>query len=319
MPKGPTAVGIDVGGTTLKLGLVRAGKVLYQERIPTASVSKDPQALVDLLVVRVRSLAQRSQTRLAGVGVGIPGLVDYPQGVVRSCANLAGWKDVPLKRILSRRLSLPVQVDNDANAMTLAEWGCGAGRGSLNLVCLTLGTGVGGGFILNGELYHSRNGPSAEIGHLPLARTGPGCSCGGQACLERYVGNQDLLRKVRRKLSLGVPSLIPKLLGGSLRVLSPELIDLACERGDPFARLVWEEAGFHIGLALVQVVNLLNPDRIVIGGGIAKAGRWLFPSIRQTVRRRAMRWLDRIPIVPAKLGSSAGLLGAAFLVREGLK
>lgn len=306
---------MDVGGTSVKLGLVRAARILHREAIPTAAVSGRPKRLIDLLVEQIARWRGQRRLRLSGVGVGVPGLVDYPSGVVRSCVNLTGWHQVPLRRMLSRRLGLPVAVDNDVNAMTLAEWRYGAGRGSRNLVCLALGTGVGGGLILDGKFYHSRRGPSGEIGHLPLAAAGPACVCGGQACLERFVGNRDLLNRVGRKLAAGTPSILRTWLKAKPTQLSPELIDRACEAGDPFARSVWEEAGFQIGLSLVQVVNLLAPDKIVIGGGIAQAGRWLFPAIRRTVRRRAMRGLGAVPIVPARLGPAAGLIGAALLVQ----
>ena len=308
-------IGIDVGGTFIKLGLVRGNRILTQRTLPTTKFSSSPKALEDCLVEAVRVFLHQ-EGRVSGIGVGVPGLVRYPEGVVQTCANLPGWNHVPLRSHLQRRLRIPVQVDNDANLMTLAEWRFGAGRGVQNLVCLTLGTGVGGGLILNGALYRSRLGPSAEIGHVSVAETGPRCSCGGKACLERYVGNRAILRFVRRRIAEGAPSRLSEMVGHQMSRLTPELIDQACAQGDRLARQTWEEAGRKIGLVLSKVVNLLSPDRIVIGGGIAKAGRWLFDPIRQTVCSRAMRQLADVPIVAARLGSSAGLLGAALLARE---
>jgi glucokinase len=314
--KQPLSIGIDVGGTNVKLGLVRGAKILRQEMHPTAPLASSPQAMIKALVDWTRALQAASPGPVAGVGVGIPGLVRYPKGIVDSCVNLAGWKKIPLRATLSSKLRLPVQVDNDVNAMSLAEWLYGAGRGVENLLCLTLGTGVGGGLILGGKVYHSRLGPSAEVGHMPLARRGIACSCGGEACLERYVGNRDILKQVRRQLADGARSRLTQMLDGDLNRLTPELIDRACAQGDRFAQSVWAQAGEAIGLSLVQVVNLLSPDRIVIGGGIAKAGQWIFEPIRKTVRRRAMRGLEKVSIVRAKLGASAGLIGAALLVQE---
>lgn len=311
-------VGVDVGGTFVKLGLVRGARILAEDSFPTALYARSPRLLEDTLVRAIRVLRAGFKGKVTGVGVGIPGLVEYPEGIVRSCVNLRGWARVPLRRNLRRRLGLPVRVDNDVHAMTLAEWKHGAGRGARNLLCVTLGTGVGGGLVLNGSLYRSRKGPAGEIGHLPLGEKGPACFCGGRACLERYVGNREVIRQVRRRIAGGARSRIPALVDGWLERITPEVIDRACELGDRLARETWRRAGERIGLILVDTVNLLNPDRIVIGGGLAKAGHWLFDPIRETVRRRAMRGIGRVPIVPAKLGTSAGIIGAALLTRESI-
>ena len=310
------ALGVDIGGTFIKMGVVRGAKVLAIRTLPTSQVSSSPKALEDGVVAEVQALLRAVSVKPVSLGVGVPGLVRYPEGVVQTCANLKGWKGVPLRARLQRRIGIPVRVDNDVKLMTLAEWRYGAGKGAKNLVCLTLGTGVGGGFIFNGRLYRSSSGPSAEIGHMAVGESGPSCSCGGMACLERYVGNQDLLRTLRRRLQGGAKSKILKLVDHQIDRVTPEIIDRACEMGDRLARETWEQAGQKIGLALANVVNLLDPDRIVIGGGIAKAGPWLFGPIRATLRARTMRALPSVPVVPAKLGTSAGLIGAALLGQE---
>ena len=298
------------------MGIVRGRWVLARRSFPTASIASGPKALEEGIVSAVRSLRGSFRGPLGSLGVGVPGLVLYPQGVVRTCINVHAWKNVPLQARLRRRLGIPVRVDNDVHAMTLAEWRYGAGRGARNLVCVTLGTGVGGGFILNGRLYRSRLGPSAEIGHVAVGETGLACSCGGTACLERYVGNKDVIRALRRKLQAGRKSQITRLAGGRLDRITPEMVDRACELGDRLAIETWDEAGRKIGLVLAKVATLLSPDRIVIGGGLANAGHWLFDPIRRTLRERAMRSLGRIPVVPARLGLSAGLIGAALLGEE---
>ena len=310
-------LGIDIGGTFIKLGLVRGRKIHFQQILSTGPLSSNPAMLQNELVEAARPLVRRY--RIRAVGIGIPGLVRYPQGIVDSCANLPGWRGIGLQTNLSRRLGMPVRVDNDVHAMTLAEWHYGAGRGVQNLLCLTLGTGVGGGLVLNGKLYRSAQGPSAEIGHVPIAEEGLSCPCGGKGCLERYVGNRHIVRAVQQRLKSGEKSIITRLVGGRLERIQPETIDEACRKGDPFAQEIWRTAGEQIGLILAGTVNLLCPERIVIGGGIAQAGRWLFEPIRRTVRRRAMRGLGNIPIVAAKLGPSAGIVGAVLLAGEALK
>ena len=310
------AIGVDIGGTDVKLGIVRGRQVLARRSFPTAALSSGPKALEEGILSAVRSLRGSFSGEVESLGVGVPGLVLYPQGIVQSCANVKGWKNLPLQQRLRRRLGIRVRVDNDVHAMALAEWRYGAGRGARNLVCVTLGTGVGGGFILQGRLYRSRLGPSAEIGHVAVGETGPACSCGGSACLERYVGNKDVIRILRRKLRAGRKSRILRLVDGRLDRITPETVDRACEMGDRLAIETWEEAGQKIGLVLAKVATLLSPDRIVIGGGLARAGHWLFDPIRKTLRERAMHPLGRIPVVPAQLGISAGLIGAALLAQE---
>ncbi|MBI3317899.1 MAG: ROK family protein [Candidatus Omnitrophica bacterium] len=309
------AIGVDIGGTCVKLGLVRGRRVLRQFSFETKKVP-GKEKLIGAVSAGVRELLRGVPGPLRGVGVGIPGLVLYPEGVVRSCVNLPGWRNVPLRGILSKELRLPIRVDNDVNVMALAEWRLGAGRGAENLVCLTLGTGVGGAIIAEGRLVRGWLGSAGEIGHMPIAERGPRCSCGGTACLERTVGNREILRWVKGRLRAGVKSRMIGLIGGDLRQLTPEVIDRACEQSDPLARAAWSRVGSSVGLALVSVVNLLAPERIVVGGGIAKAGRWLFEPMRKTVKDRVMKGLKGVKVVPALLGTSAGLVGAALLLQE---
>lgn len=307
---------MDVGGTLIKLGIVRGKRILLREEIRTRPVSGSPSRLEDGVIGAAAKILGRFPGKISAAGVGIPGMVLQPGGIVVSCANLPGWRRVPLQRRLRRRLRMPVAVDNDANLMALAEWTYGAGSGTENLLCVTLGTGVGGGLVLAGSLYHNRFGSAGELGHMPAAERGPRCSCGGSACLERYVGNREVVVDLRRRLRRGAPSCIPKLVGGDLGRITPEIIDRACEMGDPLACRIWREAGERIGFVLAGVMNLIGPDRVVIGGGIAGAGRWLFGPIRRTVRARVIRPLKRVPVLPARLGSSAGLVGAALLARR---
>ncbi len=313
--KEPLTIGIDIGGTSIKIGLVQGRRILVRQTLPTAQF-KTPQALQDGLVESVRMIRPKASGPIAGIGIGVPGLVRYPEGIVRTCANIPGWKDVPLRALLQKRLHLPVRVDNDANVMTLAEWKYGAGVGTTNLVCITLGTGVGGGLVLDGRIYRGEEGSAGEIGHMPVSNKGPTCSCGGKGCLERFVGNKEIVQWVRKQLRAGVRSRLPALVGNRLELLTPEVISTAAHKGDPLARRCWERTGHLIGIALAGVVNLLNPEKIVIGGGVAQAGHWLLDPMRKTVREQAMRGLKETAIVPARLGSDAGLIGAALLVQD---
>ena len=313
--KQPLTIGIDIGGTSIKVGVVRGTRILSRLTLPTAQF-KSPKALQDGLVESVRSIRQNQSDRIAGVGIGVPGLVRYPAGIVRTCANIPGWKDVPLRSLLEKRLRLPVRVDNDANVMTLAEWRHGAGRGAKNVLFITLGTGVGGGLLLNGRMHRGEGGSAGEIGHMPVSETGPRCGCGGKGCLERFVGNKEIVQWVRKQLRAGTPSRIPALVENHPERLTPEVISQAAQKGDLLARRCWDRTGRQIGMVLAGIINLLNLEKIVVGGGVAQAGHWLFDPMRATVWEQAMRGLKNIPIVPARLGSDAGLIGAALLVSQ---
>jgi len=201
---------------------------------------------------------------------------------------------------LQRRLGLKVNLDNDVNAMTLAEHKFGAGKGAANLVCLTLGTGVGGGIILNGELYRGSTMVAGEVGHIPINEKGPRCNCRGYACIERYVGNRYILSRARKILGKGI----------TLR-----RIDKLAKKGNRKAIGIWADVGRKLGVMLTGVVNLLNPDKIIIGGGVSKAGELILKPLRQELKARAMKDpAAHVKIVRAKLGTDAGIIGASLLV-----
>ena len=314
----PFAVGVDLGGTNLRIAAVDdAGATLEKLSVPTRA--KQPrESVIREMCQAVQSLTAKlaGTRRLAGIGVGVPGILYMETGTLRQSPNLPGWENFPVRQEIESLLGTRVWLDNDANVAALGELWLGAGRGTGSLCMLTLGTGVGGGLVLDGQIWHGFLGMAGELGHMVVAENGVRCPCGGQGCLERYVGNQDILRHVRKQLREGVRSRLRALTLGNPERLTPELIDRACEQGDVFARRVWAEAGEQIGLVLANVINLLNPERIVIGGGLALAGCWIFDPMRRTVRKRTMRGLAAVPIVPARLGPRAGMIGAALFLGE---
>ncbi len=240
---------------------------------------------------------------ISGIGIGMPGLIDPIKGIVNFLPNVPGWKKVPFVKILEKSLKIPTFIDNDVNLMALGEWQYGAGKGYDNLICITLGTGVGGGIILDGRLYRGEGYVAGEIGHIPLNEKGPDCPCGGKACLERYVGNQRL-QEISGKLFK------------NKNIKLEDIYDLANE-SNVRAIQFWEEAATHIGVALVGVVNLLNPRVIVIGGGVAKAFKYLKEPLTRTIKERSMFVQSRmVKIARAKLGDDAGIIGAQILIRN---
>ena len=250
-------IGIDLGATRVKIGLVdQKGRVLARREVGTPFNAKRTE-LISILVGNIDYIIKESRFNrrdIAGIGIGVPGPVDSKRGIVRYFPNIKGWENVALKSILQRRLGLKVNLDNDVNAMTLAEHKFGAGKGAANLVCLTLGTGVGGGIILNGELYRGSTMVAGEIGHIPINEKGPRCNCRGYACIERYVGNRYILSRARKILGKGI----------TLR-----RIDKLAKKGNRKAIGIWADVGRKLGVMLTGVVNLLNPDKIIIGGGVS--------------------------------------------------
>ncbi|OGX30084.1 MAG: hypothetical protein A3F87_02770 [Omnitrophica WOR_2 bacterium RIFCSPLOWO2_12_FULL_51_24] len=311
------AIGVDLGGTYTKLALIdTSGRISRRAKLSTTAY-KTRGELVSAIVSEVKAVLEKthlSPNALLGVGIGVPGLVDFDRGLVYTLTNVPGWKNTPLKGILEAKLKVPVLVDNDVNVMTLGECRFGAGKGAKNLVCITLGTGVGGGIMIDGRLYRGCTFSAGEVGHMPLKEEGLSCNCGGYGCLERYVGNRYIVEEIRGKIRGGSPTAIKGLVNGDLSAITPEVISKAALKGDRLSIDFWNTVGKRIGVTLAGIVNLLNPERIIIGGGVAEAGEPLFKSIRKTVHERALPVPKKaVKILKARLGNEAGVIGAAAL------
>ena len=296
---------VDLGGTNLKVALlddkykIKARQVLGTRRFRR---KEELIAAIARSVTSIIAAGGIKKTSLIGIGLGLPGPVDHKNGIVHFFPNIPGWAEVDLKAILCRKLRLPVFLDNDAKLMALAEQRLGRAARFKNVLCLTLGTGVGGGLILGGELFRGANNCAGEFGHLPINEFGPSCNCGGIACLESYIGNNRIRRNAR------------EIFGRSVTL--EELSALAKMKNKKALKL-WQDAGRHLAVALAAAVNLLNLDAVVIGGGVANAGEILFSQVRETVRLRAMSVQGRhVKIFKARLGGDAGLIGAGILVKE---
>lgn len=298
-------VGADLGGTNLKIAVLDSKYKIVEKEILNTRKFRIKKDLILAITAAVSSILERNnlaKNNILGLGLGLPGLVDSNKGIVHILPNIHGWKEVALRSILERKLKLKVVIDNDAKLMALAEYKMGAGKNSRNALCLTLGTGVGGGIILEGKLYRGSNNASGEIGHLPINEEGPLCNCGGRACLESYIGNNRILAQAK------------KIFGKNITL---EELSALAENKNRRALAVWNKVGERLGIALAAVVNLLDLDTIVIGGGVSGAGAVLFKKIRQTINERAMSvQAAHVKVFKAKLGNDAGLMGAALLVNE---
>jgi glucokinase len=314
-------IGVDIGGTHTKVALLDlSGHIIHKTDFPTKNYKKEE--LIEAVSLAVTGIAKKKKIQkrdILGLGIGLPGLVDFKKGLVFCLTNVPGWKNVALKKILESKIGLPVFVDNDVKVMAIGELRFGAGKGRKNIICLTLGTGVGGAVIINGDLYRGSSLVAGEIGHISINEDGPACNCGSSGCLEAYVGKEYFLNNARKKLRSASGAAVMKMAKGDISLITPELLREAAIKGDRLSMEIWQEMGAHIGNALAGVVNLLNPQLIVIGGGMAGAGEILFGSIKKAVGEKSMRIPGRaVKIVRAKLGNDAALIGAAEIVKDRL-
>ncbi len=298
-------LGIDVGATFMKMALVDE-KTLMIARLKVPSRGFSNKVFFKLCLKKsfhdMLSRYGLAAGDVKGVGIGLPGPVNSDKGIVLSLTNIRAWKNFELASYLKGVFPAPVFIENDANCMALAEARLGAARGASFALCVTLGTGVGGGLILNREIYRGPYFLGGEVGHIPVAIFGPQCPCGGAACLERYVGNRAILRMVRERFKRG---------------LSLEEASALAKKGNRCAIRIWSEVGHYIGVALSGVVNVFNPQVVVIGGGVSLAGDILLKSIRRSIKKHAMDFLkDKVKVKKALLGNDAGVLGAALLAKE---
>ncbi|HHS13978.1 MAG TPA: ROK family protein [bacterium] len=306
--------GLDLGGTNIKAGLIAAAGPVQNETQMPVRLNLGVDSVLDQMAEAIQDLLRNNKScRLAGAGVGAAGLVDVSRGVLWNAPNLPGWIEVPVACGLEKRLGVPVAMDNDANAAALGEYAFGAGRGARNMLMVTLGTGVGGGLILDGRLFHGSADSAGEIGHTIIQTDGPLCGCGRRGCVEAFAGGNALVRNFRELLAQGHDSILK---GLPEKKITPRDIGEAADQGDEPARRVLAKAGKYLGIAIGNAVNLLNLDRVVIGGGVANAGEWILSPAREALNRTALTVPARsVRIVSAQMGEKAGWIGAAYLAQ----
>jgi glucokinase len=307
-------LGVDIGGTNIKLGIVSMdGEVLESGMVPTRA-EEGPEVVARRVGIWLRE-KRANCPDIVAAGVGCAGLVDGVRGFLHYSPNLHGWDDVPLAGIFSEELSLPVVADNDVNMAAYGEYLKGAGVGTKHFICITLGTGVGGGIIVDGDLVRGSSGFAGEFGHTVIQVDGPLCSCGKRGCVEALIGADAIVRRARRLLEAGDESRLAD--SGQLTVKG--IADAALD-GDKLAIRVFEETGHLLGIGLSNLVHIFNPEVIAIGGGISGAGDLILDPARETIKGQVMnRVLADVRIVQAELGNKASLLGAALLAVSNFK
>jgi glucokinase len=311
-------IGVDLGGTNLRAGAVdpATGEVLALLSVPTLA-REGPGPVMERMAGLIRSVAAAcglSMAEVGGIGIGVPGRLDLEHGVVLFLPNLPGtWPDVPLAAVISQAIGRPVHLLNDVRAITYGEWLAGAGRGVETMACFAVGTGIGGGLVVNGQLHLGIGGTAGELGHQTIDPNGPLCGCGNRGCLEAFASGPAIAAMGVKAVSQGLTTSIGGLADYDLNRITPELICEAARGGDAIARDIWRQAGAYLGVAIANVLVMVGPRRVVIAGGVAAAGDLLFAPVRSTVQERVkMMPVDQVEIVPAALGANAGIIGAAL-------
>ena len=306
---GSVVIGVDLGGTNLRTALVNQnGEVADKVKEPTRASDGHAKVVRKLIenILAQQDSALRNGFKVAAVGVGAPGVIHARTGVVIKSPNFPDWNNLPLKKELESALALPVSIENDANAAALGEQWRGAGRGITSMILLTLGTGVGGGIVLDGRIWPGADGMAGEIGHMTILPDGRRCGCGNTGCLEMYASSRGIVMTYQERSSRST-------------AITSEEIYRAARDGDALSGDVMKDMGRLLGIGIANLINIFNPEMIVIGGGVKDAWPLFIESTRAEIRKRAFEYpAARTQIVPSLLGDDAGMIGAAALAFQKL-
>jgi glucokinase len=312
-------IGIDLGGTFLKMALLASdGSIAARETVPTGGVEGFEAVLGRMAAGARRLRAQAPAGEIAGIGVGVPGMVDMAAGVVDDIPNLPGrWQGAPLGPLLARETGLPTRLINDARAFMLAEHRLGAAHGASTALGVTVGTGIGGAIVANGQLLFGLGGAAGEIGHIIVQPDGIACACGNRGCVEPLATGPAIAGEAVRRILQGFTTSLLRLAGGDLNAITPALVAEAADAGDPVAIEILSDAGRWLGLALAGAIATLAPEIVVLGGGVAQPGGIYWRAAEAAARAHShVTDIDRIAFRPAALGYDAGVVGAALWGRE---
>jgi glucokinase len=319
--KSETFIGVDLGGTNIEAAAVRNGKVLASKKIDTKAKKGADKVIkrVEKVTRAVMKKIDPQPGEIKAMCIGAPGAVDLETGLVRKAPNL-NWTDVPLARVLEERLGFPVFVDNDVNVGVAGEYAYGAGQGSEHMVGIFVGTGIGGGVIINGELHHGSRGAAGEIGHMVVVPDGRPCGCGKRGCVEAYASKTAMLKIIKEEIEQGRSSVLAELAAKKKNLVLPsKQIEDALLSGDELMTEVLQSAQFYLALLVANLVNVLDPDVIVFGGGVVEQ---LGEPFVEPIREMAVPYYlqqaaaERIRILPAALGDHAGTIGAAVVAQK---
>jgi glucokinase len=307
-------IGVDLGGTNTRTALVnREGTVLDKQKETTNAAGGHERVIAKLIgnINRQRENAGRLGRTVIAVGVGAPGVIHEQSGVVVKSPNFPDWNNLPLRKTLELELGIPVFIENDANAAALGEQWRGAGSGIQSMIFLTLGTGVGGGIILGGKIWHGADGMAGEVGHMTISPDGRRCGCGNTGCLEMYASSRGIVMTFG-EIGSQQDAAVPLRTG-----ITSEQVYQSARSGDPIAVRVMRDMGRSLGIGIANLINIFNPEMVVIGGGVRDAWDLFIDATRDEIRKRAFEYpAERTKIVPSVLGDDAGMVGAAAVALQ---
>ncbi len=308
--------GIDIGGTKIAVALENlSGEKIAVRRLPT-QVEIGAYAIIETVFQAITEMLEENRAKLVAAGIGCPSPLDVEKGLVMSPSNLRDWNNFPIAELFRERFKVPVALDNDANAAALGEYVYGAGRGYKNIVYVTVSTGIGGGIILNGEILHGVSGDSGEIGHTIVQPDGIRCNCGSIGCLETICAGVHIARRARERLADGEPSLMNEMTANINEVTTKTVVE-AVRRGDKLAIEIWDETCRFLAIGIANVISILAPEAVIIGGGISAAGDLLFAPLRRLLPEFvSMIPAEKINIIPAELGGESGVCGALVMAKK---
>jgi glucokinase len=319
-------VGVDLGGTNIVVGVLPPdggeGQLLAMREARTEAL-KGAKFVVDRIISMVEDAIAEvvsthggSKADFAGIGIGSPGPLNRGTGTILNTPNL-GWRNFPLRDLISNAVGLSAALDNDANCATYGEWWLGAGKSVDTLVGFTLGTGIGGGIVLNGAIFHGASDAAGEMGHMTIDSTGRKCKCGNYGCLEAYASGPAIALRAVEGIEAGAETVLPDLVNGRLEDITAATVYEGAVLGDAYANEVMKETAKFLGTGIANIVNILNPEMVVVAGGVTRAGDHLFVPLRSEVRRRAFKSAEEAcQIVPAQLVGTAGVIGAIAMFKQ---
>jgi len=312
-------IGVDIGGTNVKIALVDFdGKIIYSNTVPTRA-EMGYEAGINNIKLAIKDLMKETnedEKTIEAIGFGLPGQIDYKEGIVKNLPNIPGWVNIPLAKIIQDEFSIPTKLDNDVRCAALGELNFGAGKGCQNLICITIGTGIGSGIVLNGKLVRGAANAAGEIGHIKMSlKDGPLCGCGDYGCFEAYASGPAIVTMAKEYISGGKSAKYKEIAQDG--IITPYAVAQAALQNDAVSIQIFKQIGTIIGVGLASVINLLNPEKIIIGGGVADAGDILLNPIRNAIADRAMPiQASSVSVVPAQLANAAGVIGASLLINS---
>lgn len=306
------SIGVDLGGTNLRIAAVSSDGQLLEKITLGTKVMQDRDQVINEMCAAIQNLSTKYKAsgKFLGAGIGVPGIIDMATGMLRKSANLPGWEEYPVRAEIERRLGAPVVLENDANVAALGEQWLGAAHGIANAATVTLGTGIGGGIVLNGKIWHGMNGMAGEFGHVTVEPEGHACGCGNRGCAEQYASATSVMRMAREAIASGEAPELARAASSDPEFGAKAVYNLALQ-GDEHARRIFRSFGRYLGILLADLVNVLNLDMYVIGGGVSSAWDAFAPNMFEELRERSLVYAATAPANLLESSSPAGAEGAS--------